>query len=292
MNTSIAATTPFIFHGRRSNSRGVSPSPSPGPSDTSALPVNMSFAFDDDAPSSSPAPTERDDGDYDDAMEMEFDAVHGKLSKLELSDTDMEDSDSDSNFATDSDTDSEPSDEDDADDDAEDDDQLPLGGSEDEDADMTANPHIPPHFASPHYDAWLAAQTPNVIFTLRIKPLLAGSMIAAHSIRLWYRDFRGRDAFLQAIVDEYQLLDVNEISGFIVKERRTKTWAECGADEQSWNIVLGRIRNKYADENLTGSGMAVRAELKVLVGGGDELKGKVVEKGRYPEVELLDDPDL
>jgi hypothetical protein len=300
MTSTTSVPPPFVFNGRRTSGNNAPPPP---------LPLDMSFAFDheeEDAEDagSSPAPTERDhsprpsmssttssfDADDDDAMDVEFSAVHSKFSGLDLSDTDMDDSDSDSNFVTDSDTDSEPSVEDEEED-AEEDSQQPP--EEDEDEEMLPNPHIPPHFTSPQYEAWLAAQVPNVVFTIRCKPLLEGSMIAAHSIRLWYRDFRGkRDAFLQAIIDEYQLLGEEDITGFVVKERRSKTWVECGIDEQTWNTVLNRIRNRFADENLTGSALAVRAELKVLVGGDQDLEGKIVEKGTYPVVEPDDDPDL
>jgi len=292
---------PYIFGSRDGTSAG--------PSSTSPLPVEMSFAFDQPL---SPASTIADsdhcrDGD---AMDCEFDSVQGKLSALDLSDTDMEDSDSDSNFATDSapsspSASSEEGEEGDGDGDGdgidEDDPIPPL----DEDggmgegvaiaaaAAMRSNLWVPPHFTSPQYEAWLTAQTPNIFFTLKIKPLVCGSMIAAHSIRLWYRDFASRNAFLLAIVDEYKLLDVTEITGFVIKERRSRVWVEFGPDEESWNAVMSRIRNRFADENLTGSGMAVRAELKVLVGGEDDmLLGQIVEKGKFADVDPDDDPDL
>ncbi|KAA8914245.1 hypothetical protein FN846DRAFT_927072, partial [Sphaerosporella brunnea] len=292
MATTTSIPSRFIFTGQE---RPTSPA---------TLPVNMSFAF--DHPGSSPAPTEADGSD-DEAMDLEFESVQGKFSNLDISDTEMEeeedeegeegdggdsDSDSDSNFATDSDTDSSVSDSDEeaeAEAEAEAEDEELLPPVEDEDEEMP-NPYIPPHFTSPHYESWLAAQTPNIIFSARIKALIEGTMISAHSVRLWYRDFKSYTAFLDAIVDEYQLLDMDEISGFVVKERRSKTWIECGADEQTWNAVLARIRNRNADENLTGSASAVYAELKVLVGGEDELVGKIVEKGSFPAVSPDDDP--
>jgi len=80
--------------------------------------------------------------------------------------------------------------------------------------------------------------------------------------------------------------------GFIVKERRSRVWVEFGRDLESWEKVLGRIRNRFADENLTGSAIAVRAELKVLVGGEDEWGGSVVEKGVFGGGVNEDDPDL
>ncbi|KAI5858485.1 hypothetical protein BZA05DRAFT_414285 [Tricharina praecox] len=303
-------TTPaqYIFSG---NDRNGSRDSSTDHFSVSPLPVEMSFAFDQPtSPASTIVDGDGDRGDDHNAMDCDFESVHGKLNALDLSDTDMEDSDSDSNFATDS-APSSPSASssegsegaNDTDDIDEDDPIPPLDDDEEGEGEEGAaiaaatasrnNPWIPPHFMSPQYETWLAAQTPNIFFTLKVKPLVLGSMIAAHSIRLWYRDFASRDAFLQAVVDEYKLLDVTEISGFVIKERRSRAWLEFGADEDSWNTVLDRIRNRYADENLTGSGMAVRAELKVLVGGQEEvLWGKIVEKGKFANGDLDDDPDL
>jgi len=297
----MATPAQYIFTGDltggdRNNSRDSSA----GPSSVSPLPVEMSFAFDQP---SSPTSTIAD-GDHDggDAMDCDFESVHGKFNALDLSDTDMEDSDSDSNFATDSAPSSPSASSSEGGNDSDgvdEDDPIPPLDDEVEGAAIAAaaatrsNPWIPPHFMSPQYDAWLAAQIPNIFFTLKIRPLVVGSMIAAHSIRLWYRDFTSRDAFLQAVVDEYKLLDVTEISGFIVKERRSRVWVEFGADQESWSAVMDRIRNRFADENLTGSGMAVRAELKVLVGGEEGmLWGKIIEKGKFANVDPEDDPDL
>lgn len=251
-------------------------------------------------------------------MAMDLDTVHGQLEKLELSDTDMDahaadDSDSDSNFSADS---------------SESEDLSSLSGGEGDDDDElgdvvigddyfgdtqpplpsasgggpgpgqaaavpVAVVSLPPHFTSPQYEAWLAAQTPNVAFQIRIKPLIAGSMIAAHSIRLWYRDFASRAAFLARIVDEYQLMGADDICGFVVKERRSRVWVQFGTDEPCWHAVLGRIRHRLADENFPGNAVAVRAELKVLVGGGPlPLQGQIVDKGVFRPGGDDDDPDL
>ncbi|KAF8243014.1 hypothetical protein K440DRAFT_87715 [Wilcoxina mikolae CBS 423.85] len=249
------------------------------PSPTSTIADNFDLS---PIPSSASSSTGVDDDD--DAMDMDIEGVHGQLSKLELSDTDMEDSDSDSNFSASTSSSEAVSDDDD-------DDDISDAPPPPEEDDLPPNPYLPPHFTSPLYDAWLASQIPNILFQIRIKPVIPGSMIAAHSIRLWYRDFVSRGAFLGKIVEEYQLIGVGDICGFIVKERRSGTWVEFGKDEESWGTVMGRIRNRFADENLTGSAIAVRAELKVLVGGEDEWQGKVVEKGVFGGLGE-DDPDL
>ena len=273
-----------------------------------------------DSPASPPPRPYDGQGDEEGSSEMamDLDTVHGQLEKLELSDTDMDDSDSDSNFSADS---------------SESEDLSSLSGGDDDDelGDVQigddyfagAQPPLspggsigsnrpgpaaaaavavavavavvppPPHFTSPQYETWLAAQTPNVAFQIRIKPLISGSMIAAHSIRLWYRDFANRAAFLARIVDEYQLM-ADDICGFVVKERRSHVWVQFGTDEPCWHAVLGRIRHRLADENFPGTAVAVRAELKVLVGGGPlPLQGQIVDKGVFrPGGGDNDDPDL
>ncbi|KAF8541616.1 hypothetical protein BDD12DRAFT_828536 [Trichophaea hybrida] len=253
------------------------------PSPTSTIADNFDLS---PVPSSTSSST-GDDDDDDDVMDMDIEGVHGQLSKLELSDTDMEDSDSDSNFSASTSSSEAVSDDDDDDDD----DDISDAPPPPEEDDLPPNPYLPPHFTSPLYDVWLTSQIPNILFQIRIKPMVPGSMIAAHSIRLWYRDFVSRGAFLGKIVEEYQLIGVEDICGFIVKERRSGTWVEFGKDEESWGTVMGKIRNRFADENLTGSAIAVRAELKVLVGGEDEWQGKMVEKGVFYGLGE-DDPDL
>lgn len=299
----MASHSPFFFSAASTN--GL---PLPPPS----LPIAMSFCFN-STPSPSPPPTDHEDTDVDVdvdytsssgadetdvsdsedyAMEFEFDTVQGKLSKLDLCDADMADFDFDSDFATASESDSDSESDHDSDSDS---DPVIEPTPLELIADSTdaPNPHIPPHFTSPLYDAWLAARTPNIVFSIRIKPLVTGSTIAAHSTRLWYRDFSTRAEFLDRIVDEYGLLNVGDICGFVVKERRSGVWVEFGADEVSWNGVMERIRNKTADENLTALSSAVRAEMKVLVGGECEYQaGVVIQKGTFVRVvDPDDDPD-
>ena len=239
--------------------------------------------------------------DSDDEMELDLEDVHDKLHALELSDTVMADSDSDSDFGSDSE--SSESGDGDGDSDADDDGadvpeptaaELLSEAAADGACIVPPNPHVPPPITSPDYDAWVAARTPNIIFSVRIRPLVDGTMIAAHSTLLWYRDFATRRRFLEHIVEEYALLNVYDICGFAVKERRSGVWVELGTDDASWASVLARIRNKIADENLTGSANAVSADLRVLVGGVDDFKGAVVEMGKFVRVKLQpeDDPDL
>jgi hypothetical protein len=277
------------------------------------LPVHMSVTFDrkalgvENERGSSPPASVSTAASYfhaadDDAMDVEFAALHGRLSGLDLSDAEMDDGDNDSdpNFVTDSESDSESS-EDEEEDDEEEDWQQSLEEDENEkmdeetDVQMLPDPAIPPQFMSRHnYDSWIASQGPNIVFTVRCKPVQESRMIAAESVRLWYRDFRGqRDSFLQAIIDRYRLLGEHDITRFTVKERRSKTWVDCGADGETWNSVLARIRNPIADDTIQGIASAVRAELKVLVGGDrNSFVGKIVDKGMYSVMEEEDDPDL
>jgi hypothetical protein len=279
------------------------------------LAVDISVTFDGEAlgvgmvPGSSQPPSmsiaasylnAADDHPMDD--ELEFAALHDRLSGLYLSDTEMDDGDNDSdpNCVTDSESDSESSEEEEEDD-GEDDPQQSLEADENEmmdeetDVQMLLDPVSQSEFMFRHnYHAWIASQGPNISFTVRCKSVQEGRMIATESVRLWYRDFRGqRQSFLQAIIDRYQLLGEHDITGFTVKERRSKTWVDCGADEETWNSLLARIRNPIADDTIRGIADAVRAKLKVLVGGDrNSFVGKIVDRGIYPVMEEEDDPDL
>ncbi|CCX30656.1 Protein of unknown function [Pyronema omphalodes CBS 100304] len=84
-------------------------------------------------------------------------------------------------------------------------------------------------------------------------------------------------------------MGVQDVSGYILKERRSNTWVEFGFD--SWEEVMSRIRRRMSDEG-QGIGVAVQAHLIVLVGGDEETVG-IKKKGDLPPILASEeDPDL
>ncbi|KAI5815788.1 hypothetical protein BZA77DRAFT_315106 [Pyronema omphalodes] len=191
--------------------------------------------------------------DEDEEMDDDFTSAHKALEQLGLSDTEMADE------------------------------------SDDNDDNVERLPTPPPHFTSPLYEAWLQGLTPNILFRVRIKPLIPASAISAHTIRLWYRDFGSQQALLEHVVKEYQLMGTEDVSGYILKERKSNTWVEFGFD--GWDEVMSRIRRRMSDEG-QGIGVAVQAQLVVLVGGDEDVVGITKKGDLSPILASEEDPDL